>query len=221
MSKYVRHQSVISRYSDENADGDHWLKQFEKTLQKGAVQPRNVENSLFDQINSIMNGKSKHPSVAAAVEEMRERSGLVAYLDMSKVSNESKNKSTKTSSTKTAADQNGVVEKKVDLTPMIIKKCPQVKSTLENYIRDTKGNLPIPAIIEKIRSIHQSDVSDARDWEDDKLLLLVSKLNLNAKKNNPAVFEQYSNLGTHDNTDETDIDPSNTDAFHSLNPAKF
>jgi len=221
MSKYVRHQSVISRYSDENTDGDHWLKRFEKTLQKGAVQPRNMEHSLFDQINSIMNGKSKHPSVAAAVEEMRERSGLVAYLNMSKVSNEAESNSTKTSSTKTAADQNNAVEKKIDLTPIIVKKCPQVKSTLENYIRDTKGNLPIPAIIEKLRSIHSNDVSDAKDWDDDKLLLLVSKLNLNAKKNNPALFEQHSNLGTHDNTDETDIDPSNTDAFHSLTPAKF
>lgn len=216
MSKYVRHQSVISRHTDENIDGDHWLKQFEKTLQKGAVQPRGVDNSLFEQINSIMNGKSKYPSVAAAVEDMRERSGLTAYLNnMNKMSNED------AAGVKTAQDQNKAVDKKVDLTPIVIKKCPQVKSTLDNYIRDTKGNLPIPAIIEKIRSIHKGDVSDAKDWEDDKLLLLVSKLNLNAKKNNPAVFEQYDNLGTHDDTDETDIDPSNTDAFHSLTPVKF
>lgn len=215
MSKYIRHQSVVSRYADESTDGDHWLNQFQKTLEKGAVQSRDP-HSLFDQINTIMNGKSKYPSVAAAVEEMRERSGLVAYLDNVKLSDNNFEQTTKT-----ASDQNDVVEKKVDLTPIIVKKCPQIKSTLENYIRDTKGNLPIPAIIDKIRSIHQHDVSDAKDWEDDKLLLLVSKLNLNAKKNNPALYEQYSNLGTHDITDENDVDPSNTDAFHSLNPAKL
>lgn len=222
MPKYVRHQSVVSRYADEHTDGDHWLNQFQKTLEKGAVQPRSVDVSLFDQISNIMNGKStsKHTSVAAAVEEMRERSGLVAYLNNVKTS-EKEPSTDKTAAIKTAGDQNNAVHKKVDLTPMVVKKCPQIKSTLENYIRDTKGNLSIPAIIEKIRSIHQGDVSDAKDWEDDKLLLLVSKLNLNAKKNNPAVFEQFSNLGTNDNFDETDIDPSNTDAFHSLNPVKF
>lgn len=213
MSKYVRHQSVVSRHSDENIDGEHWLNKFHKSLEKEAVQPR--DNSLFDQINSIMNGsKSKHPSVAAAVEEMRHRSGLIAYLE--KTSNE-----VESYSTKIASDQNNVVEKKVDLTPIIIKKCPQIKNTLENYIRDSKGNLSIPAIVEKLRSIHQNDVSDSKDWEDDKLLLLVSKMNLNAKKNNPAVFEQYSNLGSHENTNSSDIDPSNTDAFYSLSPAKF
>ena len=221
MSKYIRHQSVISRHADENSDGDYWFSQFQKTLEKGAVQPRSTETSLFDQISNIMNGKSKYPSVSAAVEEMRERSGLIAYLNNMNKTSENETSPNKISATKTAADQNNAVNKKVDLTPIVIKKCPQVKSTLENYIKDTKGNLPIPAIIEKLRSIHQSDVSEAKDWEDDKLLLLVSKLNLNAKKNNPAVFEQYSNLGMHDNTDDTDIDPSNTDAFHSLTPAKF
>lgn len=215
MSKYVRHSSVVSRHTDENIDGDHWLRQFEKTLQKGAVQPKS--NSLFDQINNIMNGKSKHPSVAAAVEEMRERSGLIAYLNNVKTSEQEFVPGT----SKIASDENTVVEKKIDLTPTVVKKCPQIKTTLENYIRDTKGNISIPAIIDKLRSIHQSDVSDAKDWEDDKLLLLVSKLNLNAKKNNPSLYEQHSNLGTHETTDKNDIDPSNTDAFHSLTPAKF
>jgi|SRR5579885_560414 len=214
MSKYIRHQSVVSRHIDENIDGDHWLKQFEKKLHKDAVQPRQVDQSLFEQINSIMNTKSKYPSVEAAVEDMKARSGLTAYLekarDMSKLSkDESPHK-------KTASDK-----KHDDNMPVVIMKCPAIKHTLENYIRDTKGNLPIPAIVDKLKSIHHGDVSDAKDWDDDKLLHLVSRLNLNAKKNNPAVFENYSNLGTHEKMDDSEIDPSNMDAFHSLNPVKF
>jgi hypothetical protein len=217
MSKYIRHQPAISRQSDEPIDGDHWLKKFRDQLEKSAVQSREVDSSLFEQINSIMNGKSKYPSVAAAVEDMKDRSGLTAYLDrISKVSvdEEVNNK-------KVASDNNNVIDKKVQVLPLVIQKCPQIKGTLENYIRDTKGNLPLPAIIDKVRSIHQGDVSDAKDWDEEKLLHFVSKMNLNAKKNNPAVYENFSNLGTRDDDNDAGLDPSNTDAFHALTPVKF
>jgi hypothetical protein len=217
MSKYNRHQPVISRYVDENIDGEHWLNQFEKKLHKDAVQPRSVDHSLFDQINSIMNNRStsRYTSVEAAVEDMKARSGLTAYLekDFSKVSTEES-----VSNKKTASDKN---DKQDKTTPSIMIKCPAVKQTLENYIRDTKGNLPIPAIIDKIRSIHQGDVSDAKDWDDEKLIRLVSKLNLGAKRDNPEVFQNYQNLGKREQMSESDFDQSNVDVFHSLNPVKF
>jgi hypothetical protein len=226
MSNYKRHQSVVNRLADEHIDNDHWLKQFHKSLQKGAVQPRNVDQSLFEQINTIMNGKSKYPSVEAAVEDMKERSGLTAYLaNLSKVSEETEKATTKTA--QVAPPDEPPTETVVkptspkDNTPIVIKKKPEILTTLENYIRDTKGNLPIPAIIQKIQAIHQVDVSDPKDWEDENLIRLVSRLNLNAKKNNPGVYENYNNLGRRDNIADSDIDAANTDAFHALNPAKF
>ena len=210
-----RNLPAISRQSDEHIEEDHWLKQFQKSLQKGAVQPRAQEN-LFDQINSIMNGKSKYPTVDAAVQDMKERSGLTAYLDkMSKVSEEEP-----PAAKKTASDNQAAIDKKVEVIPIVVKKHPPVMKTLENYIRDTKGNLPIPAIIEKIRSIHQGDCSDAKDWDDEKLIRLVSKLNLGAKKNNPSSYNNYGNLGRRDVDSNSDIDPSNTDAFFALTPVK-
>lgn len=217
MSKYVRHQPVVSRQSDSNVDEDNWLSKIQKNLQKGGVQPKSVDNSLFYQINSIMNGKSKYPSVAAAVEDMKARSGLTDYLaKMNKISEEtSEANSVKLS---TAEDTNQVIDKHV---PLVIKKVPGIKNTLQNYIRDTKGNLPIPAIIEKIKSIHRNDVSEAKDWDDDLLTRLVSKMNLEAKRDNPDSFQQYSNLGVRDRENDSDVDPSNSDAFHSLNPVKF
>jgi len=212
MSKYVRYQAAVSRNSDEGVSEDHWLKQFEKNLQKGAVQPR-TQQSLFDQINTIMNRKSKYPSVEAAVEDMKNRSGLTAYLDKVKqAENDSKD------NVKTAADDNQAIDKKI---PLVIRKHPPILKTLENCVRDSKGNLPIPAIIEKVRSIHQSDVSEAKDWDEDKLIYLVSNLNLEAKKNNSSNYEDYNNLGGRDSVSNQEIDPSNTDAFFALNPAKI
>jgi hypothetical protein len=227
--KYVRHQSVVSRQSDENIGEDHWLKKFQKSLLKGAVQPRGVDSSLFDQINSIMNGKSKYTSVDHAVQDMQERSGLTAYLDkINKSSGEESKTSTTTKTsgtpynTKTALDNHNAIDKEVEgkITPIVFKKCPQVKTTLENYIRDTKGNLPLMAIIEKIKSIHQGDVSDAKDWDDDNLIREVSRQNLIAKRDNPASYENYAHLGSRDSDADSEIDPSNTDAFHALNPVK-
>src|SRR5277367_2773358 len=85
MAKQPRHQSVVTRQSDAENNDDHWLKQFENSLQKNSVQSRDSAN-LFDQINSIMNTKSKYPSVQAAVDDMMHRSGLSDYLDNVKLS---------------------------------------------------------------------------------------------------------------------------------------
>lgn len=223
MSKYTRYQSVVSRNTDEHVSEDHWLKQFEKNLSKDGVQSKS-QVSLFDQISSVMNGaKPKYPSVQAAVDDMMQRSGLTSYLKTSKEKS--------TSSTKTAADQNDAFYKEApveekqttnDNMPEVIRQAPVVLKTLENYVKSTRGNLSIPAIIDKIRSIHRADVADDKLWDDDRLLHLVSRLNLEAKKNNPSTYQDYSNLATsdHDNAD-SDVDPSNTDAFNALMPAKL
>lgn len=212
MVKNSRNQSVISRQSDEAGTEDHWLRQFENSLQKGAVQPRS--ESLFDQINSVMNGKSKYPSVQAAVDDMMQRSGLTAYLENVKTSeHESHSKLPKTA----AAEPVKVNNTK---TPRVITEKPSILSTLKNII--SKGNMSVPAIISRLHSLHSNDISDESAWEDDDLVRLVSKLNLQAKANNPANFEDYNQLGQVDNSNsDSDIDASNTDAFNALMPAKL
>lgn len=215
-SKYNRHSSVVSRQSDQTVDEDNWLHRFEKSLLKDAVQPKSQTN-LFDQINSIMNGKSKFPSVDAAVQDMKERSGLTAYLDKINKSSEDETSGAKKVA---SADEQEAIDKKIKMTPIVLKKQPRIKKTIENYIRDTKGNLPVPAIIDKIRSIHSKDVPDAKDWDDDKLIIMVSGLNLSAKKDNPGSFQDYGNLGSRDPGSDTEVDPSNTDAFFALTPVK-
>lgn len=199
----------MSKVTKNSSDRDeYWMKRFEESLQKTSVQSREMDKSIFDQINSIMNGsKSKYTSVEAAVEDMKERSGLTAYLNKIKVSKEEISNLT----TKKASNDSDL--------PLVIKKRPQIQHTIENYIRDTKGNLSLPAIIEKIKSLHKRDIADDKDWDEEKLFHYISKMNLQAKKDNPNSYESYNNLGSN-NYDGDDIDPSNSDVFHALMPAK-
>jgi hypothetical protein len=206
-NKQSRHQSVITRQSEEG-QSDHWLREFENKLQKTSVQPRG--QSVYDEISSIMNTKSKHPSVQSAVDDMMERSGLTIYLNGVKQSQE-KALEKQVSKTAQLHEEN---------LPKIIKEIPGAKRTLENIIQETKGNLPISAIIQKLRSLHARDSADEGAWEDDDLIHFVSKCNLEAKKNNPAVFESYDMLGKGDHSMD-EPDQSNTDAFSILMPAKI
>src|SRR5271157_6012027 len=133
MSKQPRHQSVVTRQSDAENNDDHWLKQFENSLQKNSVQSRDSAN-LFDQINSIMNTKSKYPSVQAAVDDMMHRSGLSDYLDNVKESQEIPPQPKKIAQ-QAPVEKQHIAHNKV---PTVIKHKPSIKRTLENIIKDSK-----------------------------------------------------------------------------------
>lgn len=217
MPKQTRHQAVISRQSEEG-QSDHWLREFENKLQKTSVQPRGRD--VYDEITSIMNTRSKYPSVQAAVDDMMHRSGLSTYLETVK---ESQEKIPAQKATKTAQEKEEREDEDEDRKmPKIIIEVPGAKRTLENIIKETKGNSPISAIIQKLRSLHARDTSNEASWDDEDLIHLVSQLNLEAKKNNPGVFESFDQLGKGDHANlDTDIDASNTDAFNILMPAKI
>jgi hypothetical protein len=215
--KNTRHQSVVNRQSDESFSEDHWLKQFEAKLQKTSVQPRG--QSLFDQISSIMNTKSKYPSVQVAVDDMMERSGVKAYLNDIKVSQEDADIQSK----KTAQNLQTTETKKSDpKLPQVIQDKPSIQRTLENIIKETRGNMSVPAIINRLHSLHSQDISDESTWDDERLIRLVSNYNLQAKTDNPNSYDNFDNLGQGDHsTADSDVDASNTDAFNALLPARI
>jgi hypothetical protein len=218
MPKNSRSQPVISRQSDSEHSDDHWLRQFEDKLEKTSVQPRG--QSVYDQITSIMNTKSKYPSVQAAVDDMMQRSGLTDYLEHVKVSQETLEEKTK----KTARDhqEEKRQETRDSKIPQVIQQKPSILQTLENIINESKGNLPVPAIIFRLHSLHSQDIPDETAWEDERLVRLVSQYNLKAKRDNPGTFDRFDQLGKTDHSVlDSDIDPSNTDAFNILMPAKI
>ncbi len=202
MAKYTRHQPAIIRECDSSSSEDNWMNQLAKNLERNAVEARKP-TSVYDQINSIINNKkSKFSSVEDAVQDMRERSGLKAYID--KVT-----KAANSRAKKLAQAQE----------PAIFQKAPMVKNTLENFIRETRGNSTVPAILEKIKEIHRNDAPDPKDWEDDSLVKFISVLNAKEKSKYPQDNAEYAELGRAPRLQENDIDAENNDAFHSLMPA--
>ena len=201
MSRYTRHQPSVIRECDAS---DDWMKQLEKNLERSAVEPHK-DKSIYDQITSIMNNKkSKFSSVEDAVQDMRERSGLTAYLEKVK-------KAQQSFAEKKAQAENG--------TPSIFTVAPTVKNTLENFVHETRGNATVPAIIEKLKEIHRMDIPDPKHWEDDNLVRYVSNLNAKEKQKYPRNEAEYIDLGKAPRLQDKDIDTENTDAFHSLMPA--
>lgn len=199
----------IYRNSESELREDLYMRALESNLSKEAVQSREKDKSIFEQINSIMNVRSQFSSVQAAVDDMRQRSGLVEFLK-TKVSEE-QNETVKTAQ---EAEQQ-------DETPDIIKKIPDIRNTLENYVTSTKGNMPVPAVIYKLKALHGKEVADQKDWDDIKLMKLISDLSLAEKQKNPNIFTTHHNLGKVEPSSSTDGDQSNMDAFVSLNPAKL
>ena len=208
-NRYLKNPSIVNKCSESESDENYWLKQFEKNLEKQAVQSRKVDDSLFNQINNIMGTKSKHKSVSAAVEDMMQRSGLTGYLENVKTSQE------ETRQTKKAHDHEHKHEYGENY-PKIFIKVPSIAGTIKNYIRDTRGNLPILAIIEKAKSIHHKDISDSNDWDDKNLAAFISQENTKEKANNPSNSDaNYSQLGIQDRN----LDIDNNDAFKGLMPS--
>jgi len=159
---------------------DSFLQELESSLNKTAVQPSRVDNSLFHQINNIMNSgvKSKFNSVSEVVEDMKVRSGLTAYL--SKLSEKDKEEK-ELNKISTASDDN------------FIECLNKIKDTISNVITSTKGGLPVHAILDKIKSIHFEDC-DSNFWEDARLVDYVAKANLQEKSKYPTSLNN-KNIG--------------------------
>ena len=301
--KYSRSQGIISRESDSSLREDSWLNEFKKNLDKTAVQSKRVDDSLFDQINSIMNGKSKYTSVSAAVEDMMQRSGLTSYLSNVKKSEKNDEDSLKTKSASNkdflkkainAAENNdwfavgkylgtydreknsiipahqsiakikewydsslndfsipenmwlsyaagysegakvsddvknkdfekiqqilSFMQDKTANYKLNIKKTANLVQALTNITESTKGNMPIIAIVFKLKDIFKNHNIPDNFWESKKLHEIISKLNLKEKsKNNKDDNDSFS-IGKLESFD-VDSNDSNTDAFHSLMPA--
>lgn len=197
---YPRSYNKVNRNESTTFDANDLADQFAKNLQKNSVQLSSRSSSIYDEMYSIINGKKpKYPSVEAAVEDMLERSGITAYKKQLRAQNSQK--------TKIASTQ---VE--------LFEKNPSIKQTIDNYIGSTKGNLSVPEIMTYVKGVHNNDVADNGVWQSPSLLTYVNERNIEEKKSHPDVVSDDSNLGKLQFTDD-DIDPSNLDALHILNPS--
>jgi hypothetical protein len=186
-------------------------------FEKASVQPT---SSIYDQITSIINNtKPKFSSVGEAVADMQERSGFTSY-------QQARNDFTKMKLAQTEAPEQSVqpthsqgpTESAKSSDPTMFKEHPEIKETFDNYIDDTRGNLSVPAVIDRVKAIHKHDVPDEQ-WNEDALVAYVESKCHEAKSHNQMPETQGLGKVTQFN-DTSDVDPSNRDAFFGLNPAK-
>jgi len=169
MSYKTRNQYTISTVGNSKDREDHWLSDLQKELLKQAVQPRHVDQSMYDQINGIIGGSSsKFKSVSDAVEDMQRRSGYLDYLNK-KVSSDDSSSKEKTG------------DKKESSKPKLFLKNPQIEVTINNYCSHTKGEQAIPAVLNHVRGIHDSDVIEKSLWDEQDLINYIHKMNESCK----------------------------------------
>jgi hypothetical protein len=203
MKYKTRNEYTISTVSGSKKREDHWLTDLENQLLKEAVQPRNVDQSMFDQINGIIGGsRSKYRSVTDAVEDMQRRSGYFDYINK-KIAEESSNQ-----------------EKKLgtDKKPRLFLEYPQIEITVNNYCSHTKGEQDIPAILNHVRGIHERDVLNKSLWDEVDLAQFVHSLNENLKQHQSD--DSNHHLGKLDMHSSDTVDPANYDSWHGLMPVK-
>jgi hypothetical protein len=217
MPKTRRTLPNITRNSDDDsAIQPSWMSEYAKRLSKQSVQPYRPDNTLYDQIYSIINGnKPKYPSVDAAVKDMQERSGFSAYQDTLKSSSDNKDRLKDLAAHICRTAEEGEKKGKVKVFEMH----PAIKNTVDNWIEEIHGNHPIPAVIARVREIHQGDVSDDAAWDEDNLMAYVGEKCKEVKQRYPDDTGLDTNLGHLPRFTEEEIDPSNRDALFCLNPA--
>lgn len=206
----------ITRSSDEGSTQPSWMSDYAKRLTKESVQPYRKDNSVYDQIYSIINGnKPKYPSVDAAVKDMQERSGLLAYQDKLKVSSNQENIKAIAAQICRKAAEHDKKDEKPEIK--VFKLHPSIKNTIDNWVEEVHGNLPVPAVITRAKEIHRGDIADDAAWDEDVLMAYVNDKCQEVKKRYPSE-NANTNLGHLPHLTEEDIDPSNRDALHCLNP---
>lgn len=186
---------MIRTSKESQIISDLLFAELEKQLNKNAVKSRQQDSDLFSQINSVIKSKkSKFSSVAEAVEEMKERSGLNKFL------------------------RKAQALKQASANVEIFKVNPEVQQTIKNYIDETGGALPLQAIVEKLKSIYKNTISDDKLWVDENLLKYIAMVNTQVRTETENK-EPSLNLGKNLFKNDTDTSESD-DIFKSLNPSK-
>lgn len=168
-NKYnLRYLPVVSR--DESATENYsgktpsWYDEFVSNLEKNST---NSQRSIYEEISSIMGFKSKHSSVEEAVEDLKERTGLAAFLK-----------------SKQASAQD----------PDIFQKIPLMKVFIDNFVEDRPGT-SIESVIHDLLKIDEirHQLPEKTDLDDEVKSYINSKLI--EKKNHNLNDSSNSHLG--------------------------
>lgn len=184
------------------------IKQFAKNYIPtivDAARSRNA-NSIIQQVNSIIGGKSRYATVADAVQDMTERTGLSTYLETVKSAEELKKKVNKQASE----------ELQIPSTLAQYNFANKVVSYIDNNIKNSNAlSVTIPQLQADILDIFGRQGLQSQDVMNDEFVKYLSDCIYEAQKSLPPEY-QNNNIGLGVGKD---IEDSN-DAWSGLMPAK-
>ncbi len=205
-------QSDVEDYEyDQREELSPLIKQFAKSLQSqptavDAARARNA-NSIVQQVNSIMTGKSRYATVDDAVKDMTERTGLSTYLDTVKSAEEAKKKDLNKKSASDLAIPESLSQ--YDFADKVV-------AYIQNNIKNSNAySVTIPALQADILDIFRNKGLQSQDIMNDEFTKYLSDCIYEAQKMLPPEH-QNNNIGRDVGKD---IEDSN-DAWLGLQPAK-
>lgn len=180
-----------------------WLDRFAQTLKqqeaKTAVEVSR-QQSMFDQINSIMGNKPIHATVESKVQDLQERTGLKAFLQIT--------------SSGTAAKV-----AQVSLFPNINEDLKnKIFHFIRNLVETHRGLVPVPAIQEEILNTFRLQGVQTQDINAPEVAKFISDIILEVRQKNPSTESNVSEIGRGVGVSIED-DGSNSDFFKGLLPA--
>lgn len=208
----------FSKYADEEDyefEAREELSPLIKQFAKSQIQPTAVDvararnantHSIVQQVNSIINGKSRYATVDDAVKDMTERTGLTSYLDTIKSAEESKKKVNKQASE----------DLQIPSTLSQYDFADKVISYIQNNIKNNRGfGASVPQLQADILDIFGRQGLQSQDVMNDEFSKYLSDCIYEAQKMLPPEH-QNNNIGRDVGKD---IEDSN-DAWANLMPAK-
>lgn len=188
------------------------IKQFAKNHIPTVVDSARARNanSIIQQVNSILNGKSRYATVADAVQDMTERTGLGAYLETVKSAEEAKKKDVN----KQASEFTH--ETQVPSTLSQYDFADKVVSYIKNNIKNSNGlSVTIPQLQADILDLFGRQGIQPQDVMNDEFVKYLSDCIFEAQSGLPPEHHN-SNIGFGVGKD---LEDSN-DAWSGLMPSK-
>lgn len=183
----------------------NWLDRFAQGLQnqeaKTAVEVAR-QQSMFDQINSIVGNKPAHATVESKVQDLQERTGLKAFLQRSSI-----------------ASGNPKLAQAALFPSVSDELRNKIFSFIRNLVETHRGLVPVPAVQEEILNTFRLQGLQASDVNSPEVAKFVSDTILEVRQKNPSTESNVSELGRGVGVIMNDEDGSNSDFFKGLLPA--
>lgn len=202
-------------FGEKSGDRVDWLDDFaNKTADKSSttivqqVRNRN-QQSLFDQLSSIISHNPVKSSVESKVNQYQEMTGLTEHLRRMSQETEERKK----------------IAQETEALPDIFKKIPKnVQNDIDTFVRNMcetyHGHIPLPSLVEEVSKVFRQQGITPQDVNDVKFEKYLNAHIIAAQQKNVSNESSNPNLGRGVGIDSKSLDSANYDIFEGLIPVK-